>query len=155
MPIDHLPTRWQPRAYRLRRFLLSDSTALIILGTGIILKGLSYTPWGLGEPPAAGVHPAEHILPLDVWAIVWLMAGLFCLAAAFIPNALVDAIAVGLGIGLHCTWGLSFVAATLWADNPRGWVTGVSYITVVALAVWAIWRGKRGDVELREGMYDK
>ena len=39
---------------RLRAFLLTDSTALLILGAGIVTRGVSYTTSLLGPPPSHG-----------------------------------------------------------------------------------------------------
>ena len=79
MPIVHLPPSWRPPLERLRAFLLTDATAMLILGVSIILRGVSYMPvTGVG----VSSHPAEGALPISVWAVVWIGVGVLCLVAA-------------------------------------------------------------------------
>lgn len=151
MPILFLPARWHPPARKLRNFLLTDATALLILGIGILFRGLSYTPGILGPAPQSGSHPAEVMLPINAWAAVWIIAGVACIAAAFTRSEILDAVALGLGVALNISWGVSFIAATAIGDSPRGWVSAVGYFSIAALVMWAVWRGKRGDVHIDEG----
>lgn len=151
MPILHLQPRWHPSARRLRNFLLTDATALLILGIGILFRGLSYTPGVFGPAPQSGSHPAEVMLPINAWAAVWIIAGVACIAAAFTRSEILDAVALGLGVALNVSWGTSFIAATAIGDSPRGWVSAVGYFSIAALVMWAVWRGKRGDVHIDEG----
>jgi len=90
------------------------------------------------------------MLPITAWAAVWITAGIACVIAAFVKNALVDAVALGLGVALNIAWGASFIAATIMGDSARGWVSAVGYFSIAALVLWAVWRGKRGDVHLEE-----
>ena len=151
MPILFLPARWHPPARRLRNFLLTDATALLILGIGILFRGLSYAPGVLGPAPQGGSHPAEVMLPINAWATVWIIAGVACIAAALTRSEVLDAVALGLGVALNIAWGVSFIAATIIGDSARGWVSAVGYFSIAALVLWAVWRGKRGDVDLDEG----
>lgn len=151
MPILYLPPRWHPPARKLRNFLLTDATALLILGIGILFRGMSYTPGILGPAPQSGSHPAEVMLPINAWAAVWIIAGVACIAAAFTRSEILDAVALGLGVALNISWGVSFITATAIGDSPRGWVSAVGYFSIAALVMWAVWRGKRGDVHIDEG----
>ena len=148
MPVLFLPARWHPPARRLRNFLLTDATALLILGIGILFRGLSYAPGVLGPAPQGGSHPAEVMLPINAWAAVWIISGVACVVAAFTKSPVVDAVALGLGVALNIAWGASFIAATIIGDSARGWVSAVGYFSIAALVLWAVWRGKRGDVDL-------
>ena len=65
-------------------------------------------------------------------------------------SPVVDAVALGLGVALNIAWGASFIAATIIGDSARGWVSAVGYFSIAALVLWAVWRGKRGDVHLEE-----
>ena len=90
------------------------------------------------------------MLPINAWAAVWIIAGVACVVAAFTKSPVVDAVALGLGVALNIAWGASFIAATIIGDRARGWVSAVGYFSIAALVLWAVWRGKRGDVHLEE-----
>ena len=151
MPIEHLPSRLRPPARRLRDFLTSDAPALIILGLGILARGLSYSPHILGPAPRIGGHPAEAALPMPTWSIIWVAVGVVCLIGAVWSRRKVAALAIGLGVGLNMLWAGSFVAATITGDMPRGWVSAVGYASVALLVVWAVWRGARAEVMIPKG----
>lgn len=151
MPIERLPSRLRNSARRSRDFLLSDSPALVILGLGILSRGLSYSPHVLGPAPRAGGHPAEAALPMSVWSAIWVAVGVLCLVAAVWSRRLIAAWAIGLGVGLNMLWAGSFVAVSITGDMARGWVTGIGYASVALLVIWAIWRGSRAEVTIPKG----
>lgn len=151
MPIERLPSRLRNSARRSRDFLLSDSPALVILGLGILSRGLSYSPHVLGPAPRAGGHPAEAALPMSVWSAIWVAVGVLCLVAAVWSRRLIAAWAIGLGVGLNMLWAGSFVAVSITGDMARGWVTGIGYASVALLVIWAIWRGSRAEVMIPKG----
>lgn len=147
MPIKYLPEPLQPGALRVRAFLMTDATAIIILGLGVFIRGLSYTPYGAGRPPSPGSHPAETFLPLHIWAVVWVAAGAACIVAAFLKNDTVKIAALAMGTSLNTLWGCSFLFSGFTEHgNPRAWVSSIGYFSIVALVMWAVWRGKRGDM---------
>ena len=139
--IDYLPRRWHPPLERLRGFLLTDATALLILGVSIILRGVSYMPVMGG---GVSSHPAEGALPIEVWAVVWIGVGVLCLVAAPWHKGPVAAVALGLGVGLNALWAASFFTATITGEMSRGWVTGTGYATVALVVLWSVWRDKGG-----------
>lgn len=151
MPIEHLPRRLRTPAKRLRSFLISDAPALIILGLGIIARGLSYSPHVFGRAPSVGGHPAEAALPMPVWSIIWVAVGVLCLVSAVWSRRQIAALAIGSGVGLNMLWAGSFVAATITGDMDRGWVTAIGYASVALLVIWAVWRGARAEVTIPEG----
>ncbi|AKN76182.1 hypothetical protein D881_02065 [Corynebacterium ulcerans NCTC 12077] len=151
MPIERLPMKVQPAAYRVRAFLMTDSTAIIILGIGILARGLSYLPIVLGPPPSKGAHPAEGLLPIEAWGLVWVIVGILCLLAAFTKQQVLDVLALCAGVALNCLWGFSFIQGAIIAgQGSRLWVSSIGYFSIVALVMWAVWRGKRGDIPLSE-----
>lgn len=143
MPIEHLPPRLRSPAERLRGFLLTDATVMLILGVSIILRGVSYMPIMGG---GVSSHPAEGALPISVWAIVWTGVGVLCLASSPWHEGPVAAVALGLGIGLNALWAASFFTASITGDMSRGWVTGTGYGTVAVVVLWSVWRHKRGGI---------
>lgn len=142
MPIDHAPRAWRPWLYRVRRWALTDAPALVILGVGLILRGVSYIPSLVGESPSS--HPAEEFFPIQVWGVIWIAAGLACLAATVWERA--APAAIGAGVGLHAIWAMSFVADAIAEHSPRGWLPAVSYASVALLVIWAVWRGSREEI---------
>lgn len=151
MLIERLPTSVQPTARRVRAFLMTDSTAIIILGIGILARGLSYLPIVLGPPPSKGAHPAEGLLPIEAWGLVWVIVGILCLLAAFTKQQVLEVLALCAGVALDCLWGFSFIQGAIIAgQGSRLWVSSIGYFSIVALVMWAVWRGKRGDIPLSE-----
>lgn len=144
MPIDHLPVRLRSPARRLRDWLLTDAPAMVIIGAGVLIRGISYSVL-LGSPPATGSHPAELALPMHLWAIIWITVGAGLLLASARHTGIIAAVMLGLGISLNAIWGFSFLASTF-VDSPRAYVTAVGYLSLVGLVAWAVWRGRTGQV---------
>lgn len=147
MPIDHLPTKYQPAARWLRAWCMGDAPALIILGLGILARGTSYLPPFM-SPHAQASHPAEGALTMPAWGVVWIIIGALCLVAAWWERA--APLAVGAGVGLNVLWGLSFIADSIVEGSSRGWVPAVGYLSIAALVMWAVWRGSRESMPGRE-----
>ncbi|MFI5504452.1 hypothetical protein ACFLIN_03695 [Corynebacterium kutscheri] len=148
MPIDRLPARFYPVAYRVRGFLMTDATALIVMGVASLVRGVSYLPVFM-PPPRITSHPVEGTIPVEGWALVWIAISVLCLTAAVTHLPVLDATAIGLGIGLHVMWGLSFITSTLVDGSPRAWTSSIGMLSTAALVSWAVWRGKRGDIDDR------
>lgn len=146
MPIDRLPERLRTPAESVKRAMLTDGTVLVILGLACFTRGLSY----IGYAPSTS-HPAEELLQIGIWAGVWLIIGLWCMVSAMWHRTRWAALALGGGVGLHLLWALSFLRATYTGDFPRGWVSSIGYLTIVALVLWSVWRGSRAEVRFREG----
>ena len=147
VPIEHLPERVKPGARRVRDWALSIGPALIILGVGALARGVSYTPWLMSET-AQRAHPVEGILPMGVWAWIWIAAGAAAMVAAWWPR--IAPVAVGAGVGLNLVWGCSFVADAFMRDSARGWLPAVGYLSISVLVLWAVWRGAREPTVSRE-----
>lgn len=148
MPIEHLPPRIRHPVERLRAGLMTDGTALVILGAGIIARGISYS--SIAGPGPSG-HPAESWIPMEWWSLVWVTVGVLCCAAATRPRSLLAALALGSGVALHILWGASFAWQAL-EDHNRSWVSSIGYFMISALVLWSVWRGSRTDIRLREGV---
>ena len=139
MPIQYLPASVKPTAYRLRGWALTDAPALLVLGTGLLLRGMSYLPHFVGDSPSS--HPAEGFFPIHVWGAIWIVVGLACLVATVWDR--VAPVAIGAGVGLHAIWAMSFLADSIIEQSPRGWIPAVSYASIAILVMWAVWRGSR------------
>lgn len=147
MPIDHLPRRLRRPAERLRSAMLTDGTALVILGIACVARGASY--WGY-DPRTGSSHPAEELMTIGLWSGVWIIIGAMLVLIAGWHDTGTAAILYGAGVALHILWALSFLRATWTGDMPRGWVSAIGYATVAALAVWSVWRGSRTEVRVEQ-----
>lgn len=152
MPINHLPIRAQPiraqpMARRFREWALTDGPGLAILGIGIILRGISYLPIIMGNDARAS-HPAEGVLTMDQWAVIWIAIGTLCMVATVWDRA--APAALGAGVGLNILWGASFIADGVIDQSPRGWLPAVGYVSTALLILWAVWRGSRDDIPQEE-----
>ncbi|OLT54825.1 hypothetical protein BJF89_00915 [Corynebacterium sp. CNJ-954] len=147
MPVDHLPQVLRGPVERVRDGLLTDATALVILGLGSAARGISYIDY----PAQSGnAHPAETWLDMPVWSAVWMAIGVWCLVSAAWHRSFPAALAVGSGVGIHLLWACSFLIATTTGDMPRGWVSSIGYLMIAGLVLWAVWRGSRVEVRFRE-----
>ncbi|OFQ48488.1 hypothetical protein HMPREF2935_00655 [Corynebacterium sp. HMSC076D02] len=124
----------------------SDEAGLTILALLTIIRGLSYVP-PLINPARTPAHYLEVWASPTLWAAIWVTAGIFCLAATFIPKLL--PVAVGLAVGLHAAWAMSFLMGTILGDTPRAWVSALNYLGVVFLALYAYGRERIQIPEMR------
>lgn len=103
------------------------------LGTfafGSVARGFAY----IGQPTTGGLTTfVDALVPLHVWAVVWVAAG--TLMVAGIWHRVIARIALNLGGTLWAVWGLSYVAATVVGESSRGWVTGTLMVTLAG-AMW-------------------
>ncbi|WP_431638860.1 hypothetical protein ACP8NE_01025 [Corynebacterium ulcerans] len=151
MPIEHLPPRARPAALRLRRFLMTDSTALLLLAVVQAAVGLYYLPGVLGDS-LQWHRPVESIMPITAWAWVHIAVGLLCLVAAFTDRGRIDVVALAAATGLNLSWTFSLLAAAVEHDQAVLWLVGVLILSMTVSLMWAVWRGKRGDIPFaREG----
>lgn len=128
------------------RFLRSDSTGLLILGLATIARGVSYlTPFV--NPDRDPAHWLEGLMQPTLWAWVWIAGGVLALASCFASH--LQPAAVGITVGLHTAWALSFIGGTMTGDTSRGWVSAISYITIFALSLWAFGRGQREEIQIK------
>ena len=147
VPIEHLPASVRPSARRVRDWALSIGPALIILGVGALARGVSYTPWLMSET-AQRAHPVEGILPMGVWAWIWIAAGATAVVAAWWSRA--APVAVGACVGLNFLWGGSFIADAIAEGSVRGWLPAVGYLSIAALVLWGVWFGRYQETVSRE-----
>lgn len=141
MPIDKLPQKYQPVAYRLRAFLMTDATALLILGVCFLARGAG---WLIRRGPA-GPHPMTLIgFPVTAWIAVAVTLGLACLATAVWHQSRLGALVLALAVALVTLWGMAFLPESLATFLERGSV----YLALSVMTMWAVWRGKRGEITL-------
>ncbi|CAB0824070.1 hypothetical protein ACQX2R_12315 [Corynebacterium diphtheriae] len=149
MPIEHLPKKMQPVALRARAFLMTDSTALLLLAVVQLAVGLYYLPGIFGDP-LQWQRPAEMIMPITAWAWVHIGIGALCVAAAFTDRWHADIIALAIATALNLSWASSLLAASVEHDKSVLWLVASLIFCMTASVMWAVWRGKRGDIPLAE-----
>lgn len=140
--------RWEDFKHHTARWLVSDAAGLLALGSISIARGVSYTP-ALVDPTRSPTHFMESVLNPPVWAALWILMGLLCLAATQVPKLVPPA--VGAVVGLHSMWALSFIFATILGDSTRGWVSSLGYIGIAAMTLYAYGRGQTSRVTVTDG----
>jgi len=149
MPVDHLPPCIRPFAERIRAFALTDGALLLILAMECFVRGVAYLQ---DTPPG---HPAERFFPLTVWAVIWVVVGVLCLATARWHDTAPAAFATALAVGLNLVWAASLLTANLTNHGPsNAWGGGAAYLAVALGTLWTVWRSNRAEVKLREVMVD-
>lgn len=127
--------------YDFRRFMLTDGGAYVLLGVFLMLRGAAYLPI-FGD--ALFQHSAELLAPEELWSVVWLTLGAACVLVSRWHDRRIGILVLAASVGLLTMWGAGFAVSGLSEMLNRG----VVYLTVPVVVVWAIWRGKRGEIRL-------
>lgn len=101
--------------------------ALSVLSFGAISRGLAY----VNAPRTSYTTFVDAMVPLQVWAFVWICAGLLLLAGIW--HRVVARWALSFGGSLWAVWGLSFYLSWIIGDQSRAWVTAGGFITIAGL----------------------
>lgn len=105
-------------------------TALVIVAAGAIVRGVAY----FGRPTTGGLtHFIDAIVPLHVWAVVWIAAGITVLVGIW--HRVIARYALAFVSMLWAIWGLSYMTATIFGDASRGWVTGALILNLAGLTI--------------------
>ena len=98
--------------------------ALCVFAYGAIARGIAYI-----DAPSTGLTTfVDKLVPLTVWAIVWITAGVLIFAGIW--HRIIARWAMALGSSLWLVWGTSYMWATVIGDQSRGWVTGAAMLTL-------------------------
>lgn len=109
------------------------NVALIVLGAYSISRCLAYVgPLSPAQTPTQLVF-VDQFIPIWVYATLWAVAAGLAIAAVF--QRKFQPAAIGINAGLNFLWGLSFLLAWAFLDQPRSWVTSMSYFAISALTV--------------------
>lgn len=148
MPIRHLPQAWQPAAYRLRHWCMSDAPALVVVGVMSIIYGAAHLE--LLGAYAPRVHPLEGWIPLQAWGVCWLTVGIIACAAAVWPSSIVALVALVGWAVLMEMWGTSLFVSWVSGDWQRGVAAGSIHCLFPLAIAWALWRGHRTEILIKE-----
>ena len=104
--------------------------ALAIVAAGAIARGVAY----VNQPSTGGLtHFIDALVPLHLWAVVWIAAGVMVLAGVW--QRVLARYALAFTAMLWTIWGLSYMTATVLGDASRGWVTGALILNVAGLTI--------------------
>ncbi|QGU03088.1 hypothetical protein CKALI_11220 [Corynebacterium kalinowskii] len=147
MPIDHLPHRVRPGAYRLRAWAMGDGPALLFASVLSTFLGLSY--FGVFGGYDAQIHPIEHITDQKFWAGTWLAVGVCGLIAACIPCSRTRNVVFTVWSAMMLLWGTSYFLGWTFGHLDRGVALSIFYCATPFLVAWTVWRGSRSELILK------
>lgn len=139
MPIEHLPVRMQPPAYRVRDWCLTLGPLLLFLSITGIVRGLAYIP-GVMEPITRTPHPVENVAPMPAWGCVWIVIALFGVVAAFWQQRM-SPWGIGLLAGINGVWFCSYFLDAIVAGHLLNLVFATMHFSLSGIALWSVWRG--------------
>ena len=123
--------------------------AIALLGIYCLIRGIAYLPFATtGENLPTGLDLMSQIIPISVWAGVWITAGVICIVKTFKKE---EGIAIPLATGLMLGWGFFYgagwVADLFVGENGRGWLTASSYmIPAIVIGILSAQGGERINV---------
>lgn len=137
MPIERLPTKVRPYAYRLREWMKTDAPPMTVLGLMTIIIGISYVV-GTPVPP---YHPIEMVTFVGFFGVLWICDGLLLLACVFYPRSKLAGLAVGGAVGLCYAWAGSLVAQFMFDEGHsiRYLSRAAIYVAVGTLVLYIVW----------------
>lgn len=107
--------------------------ALTVGSTVVAARGAAY----LDAPQTGLTTFVDALVPLHVWAIVWIAAGVAILCGIW--SRPLARVAMSFGAALWSVWGISYMWATVVGDSSRGWVTGSTMLGVAGF-MWILAR---------------
>lgn len=132
---------------RLRRQLGRRGTILSCYGIVWILYGFGQlvTP----QPDQRGLQYALYVAPLEVWAWLWIVVGVIAMTCAWAPPGRDAAGFIALVL-IVVPWMVTYLAAWMAGDLPRGWVAAAIWMLIcIPIMVVAGWpeppRRKRAE----------
>lgn len=131
---------------KLMGYVSSNAAGLALCGVAAFARGMSYTPILVNQDRKA-VHYLEMMLPPAWWGTIWITIGVLCVASVWCRK--LAPLAAGLCVGIHASWGCSFMAVQILDEgNSRAWVSAISYWLVCALMIWGFSRRRPIRVEI-------
>lgn len=109
----------------------------------LIVAGLALAfTASLLRPSAGQVATFGGVVPLWVWAVLWLTAALVCVVDAFRSR---DEVAYAVAVGLWASWSLMSLTAWALGLSARGWLGAIIYAGF-SLMSWMIGTGMERKV---------
>lgn len=137
---------WEPADrlwWRVRRRIGHRGTALLFFAAVDVVYAVSLmsaTPGMLASPTYAFL---AQLLPIPVWAGVWLGVGLLCLVQACLRS---DRLAFAAASFLKVAWGLTHLIGWIVVDLPRGYLAAAIWLAFAGFVqVISTWPEPGGD----------
>lgn len=140
MPIDHLPDRYKPGAYKFRDWAATDKGLLLILTVVFAVRTSTYIfqdGWLL-----------PHILDINaplLSSLQWLAATLILAVATVSRSERMEAIGLTIAALMLTIWGLLFA----WTGKAEFTARGVLYIGLAVMSLYTVWRGHSATIRVR------
>lgn len=94
------------------------------------IRGFAY----LNAPPSTQFTTfVDAVVPLQVWALVWMGTGALLLAGIW--HRVVARWALSIGASLWAVWALSYTLSWILGDQSRAWVTAGAMATIAG-SMW-------------------
>jgi hypothetical protein len=108
--------------------------ALLAFSSIDVVIGVSFmNPDAAAQTKALPAYAALlRVAPLPVWAWLWLAVAVACLVGAFCE---MDRVAFGAAIGIKIVWASGFLAAWIFYDAQRAWLSAATWGVVAALVL--------------------
>lgn len=148
MPIKHLPVRFQPAAYRLRRWCLSDAPALLMVAVISGIYGCACL--GVLGGHRGRLHPVEGLAPIELWGAAWGIVAIIAMLGLVLPASQAAVISLTGWAVLMEIWGTSYFVAFVTGQWQRGIDSSAIHIMMPVVVAWALWRGHRAEILIRE-----
>lgn len=140
----------------LRKFYRGRQAALLLGAFYAAWRGVRYMPFeeSLAQLPAGLALLGGGLVPIGVWAALWLGAAVWCIVSAFRKD---DITAWGPVTSLMLVWGLAYVIGGFeligqGKDPGSSWTSATSYIcTGGAIALLAVSPRHHKEEPLAEG----
>lgn len=113
--VRHLGRHYYDRRVRVV-VLLSAAATTIGRGASYLVPGWDRT---------AHVSFVDLLIPVEVWAAVWIAAGAAMILGVWCPR--VARWSMSTAAALWATWGVSYLLAWMLLDTARAWVTAMPF----------------------------
>lgn len=135
MPIDKIPPRVRPFAYKVRDWLKTDSPPMMLLGVSALFTGIAYVV----NPPDPPLHPIEHVTFVGFFGVLWIIVGVMLLATSGFSRTKMAALSLSVGVILCFTWSGSLFTKFLLEHTLSSFARALQYATLGFLVMYIVW----------------
>lgn len=143
LPIDRIPERVKPAAYRLRSWMLTDKPIYLVCAATAFAYALAN--YGFFGMQTTRVHPLPAVTPREFWATVWLIVAAALCASAVWEKYRLTTVSLSSWSAMMMLWGISYWSTWALGEWSRGPAVGVVHIVCPLVVSLAVWRGSRAE----------
>ncbi|AIT62191.1 hypothetical protein CDOO_02030 [Corynebacterium doosanense CAU 212 = DSM 45436] len=129
--------------------MLTDGMLMLLIGVALLSRG--WVSHRYHTDLTIVPHPADLLLPTWGWSYAWLVLALANIILARWHDSRAAAIALSLAATSILFWGLGYLVFT----PEQFFFRGVIYVAFAFTITWSTWRGRRGQVTIREVAHDR